>query len=299
LLCRTATAKAGPINPQHMKRKLTIGSGLALMLWLIFAQSCMFFRTSDKKAGTEFTQKGIALQVVYEKVDGYELHYVKVGADSLPTIVFLHGSPGSWDAFKSYLMDADLRAKFRLISVDRPGFGYSSFGAALNLGDQSALLHPLLRQWQNGKAIYLVGHSLGGPLVVQMAADNPGSISGLVLLAAAIDPALEKPEKWRKLLMNNPLEYMVPGAMRPSNYELWYLKADLARLEPRFATLAPPVWMLHGTKDQLVPYANVAFARQRIDSSRLKVTTLEGANHFIPWSHYEAVKKVLIALPLK
>ncbi|TAD82966.1 MAG: alpha/beta hydrolase [Bacteroidetes bacterium] len=281
-----------------MKNKRSLGLVLLLVIWVIWAQSCMFFRTSDRKAGADFTGKGIPLKVVYRTLGGYTMHYVQVGADSLPTLVFVHGSPGSWDAFKGYLQDADLRAKFRLIAVDRPGFGYSSFGAALNLEAQAALLKVLLQGWQNGAAMYLVGHSLGGPLVVELAAQKSAGISGLVLLAAALDPALEKPEKWRKLLMNNPLEYLVPGAMRPSNYELWYLKADLMALKPRMASLALPIWMLHGTNDQLVPYANVAFAQQHIGGSWLKVTTLEGANHFIPWSHYAQVKQTLLALPL-
>lgn len=280
-----------------MRRKLKIGAVVCLLAWLIFAQSCMFFRTSDTKAGKAFTAKGIALQVVYEKINGYTMHYVKVGADTLPTLVMIHGSPGSWDAFSTYLQDLDLQKKFRLIAIDRPGFGYSEFGKALNLQKQSILISALLKTWYNQKPIFLAGHSLGGPLVVRLALDNPGQINGLVLLAAAIDPSQEKPEKWRKLLMNNPLQYLVPGAMRPSNYELWYLKADLKILEQDIGKLKVPVWMLHGTKDPMVPFANVAFAKAHIPAALLHITVLEGANHFIPWTRYEIIKKTFLDLP--
>jgi pimeloyl-ACP methyl ester carboxylesterase len=280
-----------------MQKYIKRGGLAALLGWIIFAQSCMFFRTSDKKAGADFTKKGIELAVVYQAVGNRTVHYTKVGADSLPTIVFVHGSPGSWDAYTRYLQDADLRQRFRLIAIDRPGFGYSDFGAACNLAEQSALLQPLLQSWRNGRPIYLLGHSLGGPLVLQMAADYPQAVQGLVLLAAAIDPAQEKPEKWRKLLMNNPLEYLVPGAMRPSNYELWYLKNDLKQLKTALPGLSLPIWMVHGTHDQLVPFANMAFAQQQFAQSYLKLTVLEGANHFIPWSHYAAIKNILLGLP--
>jgi pimeloyl-ACP methyl ester carboxylesterase len=35
-------------------------------------------------------------------------------------VVFVHGSPGSWDAFIGFFKDSLLVGKARLISVDRP-----------------------------------------------------------------------------------------------------------------------------------------------------------------------------------
>jgi pimeloyl-ACP methyl ester carboxylesterase len=270
-----------------------------LLAWLVFAQSCMFFRISDKEAADSFNANGVKAEIRYDDIGGIQLHYVKTGQDSFPTLFFIHGSPGSWDAFKRYLEDTDLLQKFRMVSVDRPGFGYSNFGHALNLDEQSTIISVLLRQLKNGRPVYFIGHSLGGPMCVRLAIDNPGMAAGLVLLAAAIDPAQEKPEQWRKALMNNPLQYLVPGAMRPSNYELWYLKADLKKLKPEIQQADLPfIWMIHGNKDQMVPYENVAFAKQNFNANKLEVITINDANHFIPWSHYGIIKDVLMRLPM-
>jgi pimeloyl-ACP methyl ester carboxylesterase len=259
----------------------------------------MFFRTSDKKAAEKFETAGVKASIVYQQIGKYSMHYVKSGKDSFPTLFFIHGSPGSWDAFESYLRDSALLQRFRLISVDRPGFGYSNFGDALNLDEQSSLISKVLKSVNNGKPVYLVGHSLGGPLCIRLAIDNPGSFAGMVLLAAAIDPGLEKPEKWRLLFMNTPLQYLVPGAMRPSNYELWYLKTDLVKLKHEIPGASLPFcWMVHGDHDMMVSYKNVDFALANLDSSRLSVITITGANHFIPWSHFDIIKELLMKLPL-
>ncbi|MES2649113.1 MAG: alpha/beta hydrolase [Bacteroidota bacterium] len=257
----------------------------------------MFFRTTDKKAAESFSAVGVKGEIVYLDVNGTSMHYVMTGKPELPILFFIHGSPGSWDAFKQYLQDSSLLTKYRMISVDRPGFGYSNFGHALNLSEQSVIISTILKKEANGRKVFFIGHSLGGPLCIRLAIDNPGMAAGLVLLSAAIDPALEKPERWRLLMMNNPLQYLAPGAMRPSNYELWYLKADLKKLKTEISKATLPfTWIMHGSKDNLVPYDNVLFAKKYLDPGRLKIITLEGANHFIPWTNYNQVKSVLLQL---
>jgi pimeloyl-ACP methyl ester carboxylesterase len=45
--------------------------------------------------------------------DGHNLHYIETGNAQKPTLIFLHGSPGSWNAFKEYLQDTTLLKKYR------------------------------------------------------------------------------------------------------------------------------------------------------------------------------------------
>ena len=58
----------------------------------------------------------------------------------MPTLLFVHGTPGSWDAFKAYLKNKELLQYYRIISIDRPGFGYSDFGNAMNLTEQTKII---------------------------------------------------------------------------------------------------------------------------------------------------------------
>ncbi len=279
-------------------KKLKIIIATFLLIWIVFAQSCMQFRITDKKAKKNFAKNGITLQTETVSINNFDVHFAKTGNDTFPTLFFIHGSPGSWDAFNIYMQDPDLLAKFRMVSIDRSGFGYSQFGDAKNLTEQANLISPLIKYIDNKKPIYIIGHSLGGPLAVKIVADNPTIFSGMVLLAASIDPAEEAPEHWRKLFDKTPLYYLLPGAFKPSNTEIIYLKKDLPFLAKQFASITCPVWVLHGDKDKFVPVANADYAkRMLVNAKSVNITILKGAPHFIPWKPwYKYVKEVIIKL---
>jgi pimeloyl-ACP methyl ester carboxylesterase len=281
------------------RKKGMVLSILALAILFSLAQCTMKFRTDDAVAVDDFRRKGVVLSPHKYQADGFSMHYAQVGSDSLPTLLFVHGSPGSWDAFQRYMMDSALLQRFRMVSVDRPGFGFSSFGKAQNLEAQSKLIGPLLKMIQNGKPVFAVGHSLGGPMVLRLCIDYPGAFAGLVLLAASVSPQLEKPEKWRPVVFKTPFNFLVPGAMRPSNEELWYLKADLRKMQPELGQITVPIWIVHGDKDPLVPVENVPFIQQQCSNARtMQTTIIPGANHFIPWQHFDEIRTVLLSLPV-
>lgn len=268
------------------------------MIWIVVAPGCMSFRKSDTEMKKDFADHGVTLTTFTERIDGRSMHYAKTGADTLPTIYFIHGTPGSWDAFAGYLRDRELIQHYRLISIDRPGFGYSDYGDAVHLQRQSELISPLFYKLDNGKPNYIVGHSLGGPMIIKLAADNPKVFAALVMLAGSVDPAEEKPERWRPWLFKTPLNWFVPGAMRPSNEELWYLKKDLVDLVPDFNKISAPVFILHGDKDELVPVGNVEYAKKMLaKSTNISVTIFPEENHFIPWTRYREIKELLLHLP--
>jgi pimeloyl-ACP methyl ester carboxylesterase len=275
---------------------------LCLVIFLLSMQSCVSFRISDKKATQKFQSAGVPLHFYNSRVSGYNLHYAQTGNANLPTIVFVHGTPGSWSAFDNYLMDSALRSKYRLISIDRPGFGHSNFGNALNLSQQSVIISSFLKEIKNVQPIFLVGHSLGGPMVCRLAIDNPGMISALVILAGSQDPAAEKPEKWRPVIFKTPLNYLIPGSWRPSNEELWYLKNDLVVLKPELSKITCPVYLLHGTKDILVPFSNVAYTDKMLTGTAKKEKivfedqTAKIENHFLPSKRFNEIKALLLKL---
>ena len=278
-----------------MKKSLLLIT-LVLGGWLILAQSCFTFRTADAKAISKFQDDGILLKTVTVKQDGFPIHYVQTGNDSLPTLIFIHGTPGSWNAFEIYLRDSLLRAQYRMISIDRPGFGYSNFGKALNLPEQSRLMGPVLESLKNKEACWLVGHSLGGPMILQLALDYPTLANGLVVISGSIDPAAEKPERWRYIMDKTPLKLFLPGAFRPSNTELIYLKKDLKIMEPALSAISLPVYFIHGRSDSWVPPVNVEFGLKKlINAPKLDTLWLNGG-HFIPWTEFQPIRKKLLEL---
>lgn len=268
-----------------------------MIAWLVYAQFAMKFRMSDSKAKKKFAAQGVTLFIETINVNGSDLHYAKTGNDTLPTLFFVHGSPGGWIKFMRYMYDRDLLKKYRMISIDRPGFGYSDFGHVKNLQQQSDIISELLKKIQNGKPVYAAGRSYGGPMIVKLAVDNPGYFSGLVLIAAALDPKAEKPEKWRPIMYKTPLKFFLPGAWRPSNQEIWYLKTELKELEKHLKEIVCPVVILHGDKDGLVDVSNAPYAKKMLVNARsVSMTIIPGANHFVSDHHYELVKDVFMRM---
>lgn len=266
--------------------------------YLVFCQSCMRMRMSPKKTTAYFSKTNTTFKdVTYKISEIHQIHYIETGDSTKPTLLFLHGSPGSWDAYKTYLSDIDLQKKYRLIAIDRPGFGYSNFSEAEDLNTQANLILPFIQSKNNNQSITLIGHSMGGPVAVKLATKNPMLFKNLVILAGSIDPNAENPENWRPILMSKPIKYLIPGAFRPSNEELWWLKEDLKTMKSELHKITSNLIIIHGTEDSLVPYSNVFFMEKAfINSKKIETIPIEKANHFIPWTHYEIIKKSLLDL---
>ncbi len=281
---------------RRMKRSFMI-LGIILLVWLVFAQSCMKMRISDKDAQKKFSDAGVELKTPVKQISGFPLHYAQTGNDTLPTLLFIHGTPGSWNAFKAYLLNRELLLYYRMISIDRPGFGYSNFGNAMNLTKQTKIIAEWMDSVHNGKPFIVIGHSLGGPLALKLTAARPQYIKTAVVLAGSQDPAAEKPEKWRPVLFKTPLNFLIPGALRPSNEELWYLKKDLKEMNDDYEKITCPVYILHGTKDMLVPYSNVAYTQKMLTKTdSVFVTSFEKENHFIVWTRKKEIVELLLSL---
>lgn len=266
--------------------------GIALL------HGCMRMRTSDAKARSLFAQKKVPLHITDTLFAGRRLHYAMTSQNNaLPTLVFVHGSPGSWFHYQKYMLDADLNKKFRLVCIDRPGFGHSDFGKALHLDEQSELIAPVLRSLKTEEPMYLCGHSMGGPVVVKLAADHPDLFNAIVIVAGAIDVNQEKKERWRYLIKYRGLNWLLPGAFRPSNTELLYLKKDLIPLQKDFANIRCDVRFVHGDRDTWVPIENVAFGQKMMINARsIRSDTLHGADHQVPWKRFEELKAILMDL---
>ncbi len=257
----------------------------------------MKFRVSDSKAKVAFEKKGLQVCFHNLEVGGATIHYAKTGVDTLPTLFFVHGSPGSWDAFKIYMMDTGLLKHFRIISVDRPGFGYSDFGEARRLPEQAVMINKVIERENNQKPVHLIGHSIGGPVIVQLAQDYPNEFASLTILAGSISPKDEPKEYWRYLFLHTPLHLLLPGAFAPSNDEIIYFKKDLYKIDTGYSRLQMPVTFIHGDADKFVTVKNVDYGKKKLaHNSGLKVIIIPGAGHFIPWEHYAVIKEHLLSL---
>ena len=265
---------------------------VCLILW----QGCFKFRTSDPDVLKQFSEKNREVRFgEYPYEPSKSIHYVESGDSTAPTILFVHGTPGSSNNFQNFLEDSTLASVYRMISIDRPGFGYSNFGRAEEVEKQVVIFNAFLRSKYNGKPVILAGHSLGGPIVVAMAAKDSSLAQVLLLLAASVSPELEPAEKWRKPLSFPVLRWLAPGAMRPSNDEMLDFKSYVKQMPLLLQQVKCTTYLIHGTKDMFVPYDNVPYAEKYLANDKsTNVITLENENHFIPWTKFDDLRALLL-----
>lgn len=121
------------------------------------------------------------------EVDGARLHYVERGSGE--PLVLLHGNGSMIQDFESSGL-VDLAAKsYRVIVIDRPGFGYSSRPRNMvwTPDAQAELIRRALDRLGVSQAIVL-GHSWGASVAVALALKFPQLVRGLVLASGYYYP---------------------------------------------------------------------------------------------------------------
>jgi pimeloyl-ACP methyl ester carboxylesterase len=122
-------------------------------------------------------------------VDGVRLHYIERGTGS--PLVLLHGNGSMIQDFESSGL-VDLAAKkYRVIALDRPGFGYSDRprSTVWTPEAQANLINAALKQMGVSQPLVL-GHSWGTLVAVALALKYPNNIRALILASGYYYPTV-------------------------------------------------------------------------------------------------------------
>jgi pimeloyl-ACP methyl ester carboxylesterase len=247
------------------------------------------------------------LRSLFYEVDGRRVHYVQVDGPADVRVVFIHGTPGSWEGWSEYLGNPDLQRRATLIALDRPGFGESKGDVVPDLHEQARLLEPLLKgppsaQTSGTKTAVttiVVGHSLGGPIAAELAMDFPDRVQGALLIAPSIDPATEVPRWYNQAMTWWAVSLLVSKLMDPqlenANRELMPLAEQLKTMEPRWKSLPMPVTVIQGQKDDLVDPRTADFA-ERVLPPGNSVIRVPDEGHFVLWEQPQIEVQALLGL---
>ncbi|MDJ0836769.1 MAG: alpha/beta hydrolase [Acidobacteriota bacterium] len=285
-----------------MKKLMKRFAGFTALAYVVLAalmltiSNCASFDFEMKPAKVDaiFAEKSHQPDYVTYQNGERSMHYVAVGDESKPLVLFVHGSPGSWDAFVRYMGNDNLLARARMASVDRPGFGKSGRNIPeTSMERQAADIAKILTEDKTGRGAILVGHSLGGPVIARMAMDFPEKVAGLILVAPSIDPELEE-VKWYQV----PAEWwifswMIPKVLLTTNREILPLKAELQKMLPLWRNLRMPVTVIQGGKDRLVPKENADFAEKMLVNAPVDMVRIADMNHFVPWNRPDLIEAAI------
>lgn len=225
---------------------------------------------------------------------GHCIAGVRSPGRTAPPILFIHGSPGRWQDWARYADHPRLQGYGPLIVPDRPGFGGSQPGEVVpQLAAQARILAALL---EGEEPAIVVGHSLGGPIAGRIAMDYPSRVRGLLLIAPSVAPSLEAPRWYNEVARWSWMRGLIPDVMLWSNDELYGLQAELRLLEPGWARLQLPVYVVQGLDDRLVYPETADYLQARLRHPLSRVERVAGQGHFILWEQPERIVDLLVEL---
>jgi pimeloyl-ACP methyl ester carboxylesterase len=257
------------------------------------------FRMSDQQILNFFEKSKVKGEVRYYQSGGRKIRYVSVGNDSLPVILFIHGSPSSNSFFNAYFRDSLFLRQFKMYAVDRPGYGSSGFGIPEpSIHKQAAIIQPILDSLNRIRhPVILVGASYGSSVACRLAMDYPNLVDGLVLIGPSLAPGEEK-TFWFTSTIENPLiNWGVPRMFQSANTEKIHHRQELLEMLPLWRNIRIPVMYLQGARDHLIYTSNAEFAKQHLlNAPCLDIQFFKDRPHFIEFSEQAKIRNKILEM---
>lgn len=273
------------------------------MCLLIALNGCVMstMRQTNELAGN-LLQNG---DVKENQVNG--LYYVEAPKpeNAEVIIIFVHGTPGSWQYFAHQLADDRLREKAHLFAIDRPYWGQSkafSEDALTSFSVQSQAIASLLEQIRANyphNKVMLVGHSYGASLVPQIVLDFPELVDYGVVLAGNLSTNYPITRWYNGVASWWLSKKILPNSLVDSNVEMLAFKDNLRVLEPRWTELQVPLMIFQGMEDPLVDPRHVTFAENLPLNAPVEIVKKEDWGHFFPLVHADELNQVIINIAEK
>lgn len=255
------------------------------------------FRKSDTELAEIFRERGIDGRIGYYSSGGRKLRYVSVGPDSLPTLLLLHGSPGSMSYYSGRFADSLIYSRFQVLAVDRPGYGYSGLGdPEPSVQKQAAMIRPLIDSLHHAnKTVIVAGGSFGAAVASRLAMDYPNLVNGLVLTGPAIGPGLEAYFWFTPVVENPAVRWFIPRIFRSANTEKVHHKEELEKMLPYWKNIRIPVAYLQGENDDIVDTSNAGFARrQLVNAPYLKIEIIKDRGHRLAQFEWPRIRQAIL-----
>ncbi len=220
-----------------------------------------------------------------------------------PTIILIHGSPGRRTNFAK--VAPKLAEKYRVIVPDLPGFGDST----LTVSDYSVRAHAKyvveLMDALHIRRAHLVGYSMGGGVVLNVADLAPERVASISMFSAIGAQEMEMfgDYTFNHLIHGVQLSFiwlikqviphfgLLDGEMNGMYYARNFFDTDQRPLRDILGRYAGPMFIFHGTKDFLVPVEAAREHARLVPQSEVHI--LENEDHFTVFTNPDLVTKEL------
>jgi pimeloyl-ACP methyl ester carboxylesterase len=230
---------------------------------------------------------------------------VQVDVGCGPPLVLVHGLSASSRWWRRNI--PDLARHFHVYAVDLPGFG-TNRARPLNRREARFTLHDASRclvDWMDETGIErasIIGHSMGGYIAVDLAAEYPEHVDRIVLVDAALLPAGATVRRsttalFRSLARIRPdfIPVLAVDAVRAGPLTALRASQQLhARdLRPKLASIHAPTLVVWGDNDLVVPVDVAEEIAAAVPGARLSV--IEHAGHSPMWDRADDFNRLVLA----
>lgn len=231
----------------------------------------------------------------------------KMGSESFsekkPTLVMIHGAGGHSQVWKA--QTKPLKHSLNTLALDLPGHGQTNGSSNNRVGEYAHWLGKTLRALFK-EPVFLIGHSMGGAIVQEMALLHPELLKGVIL--AGTGPRLKVAPLFLEGFLNRFEETIdnviafayAPGADQsmvkegaklmkkagPKVVHDDFVACDRFDRRKDLETIDLPCLIVCGEHDKLTPPALSKALHESIRGSKLKI--LPSVGHFAMIEDYQA-----------
>jgi pimeloyl-ACP methyl ester carboxylesterase len=264
-----------------VKKPIAIVAAFIGMIAAFVAGLRMLVRRREDVSWSEAAQPGR-----YIDVEGVQVHYVENSPQNItnaPVIVMIHGFGGNTFSFRHQL--AAFGSDYRCVAIDLKGFGYTQRpeGGDYSLTAQAGLMLGAMDVLGIERAT-LIGHSMGGEVVMRMAEQAPERVEKLILAASVPGDRLPtlpriglmKPvamatarvvglAAWRRMFYDRTKldtrairkAYIAPYRIEGTQDALWEMYADTRKdRKIAYERITAPVLILWAEREKILPFAS-------------------------------------------
>lgn len=267
----------------------------------IFLQNCFLnkYIYTDKELKEHYKNKTLSPEYKIQTFLGKKIHYVVINKnDTLPLLVFIHGAPGAWYGYLNLMDDSLLQTKFKLISIDRLGYGKSTYGKAeLSTQLQALSIKQIIdAENQHHKKVILVGRSYGAPIAAWLAINYPQQIKELVMVSPVIDPEKEKFYWFSNIGKWKAVQVFLPKMLNVATKEKFAHQKEMKAMLPKWKKLYVSTTVITGQNDKIADTLNFTFAKRNLINCPTNFILLKNTGHLVTYEQPELIKKLFLGL---
>jgi pimeloyl-ACP methyl ester carboxylesterase len=252
---------------------------------------------TDKELKAHYANKLIKPTYHFINYLNYTIHYAQIASsDTLPLLILIHGAPGAWYGYMNLMDDSILQSHYKIIAIDRVGYGKSNYGKAeLSTTLQALALKAVTNTCNTSqKPITLLGRSYGAPIAAKYALYEPAKVEKLIMVSPVIDPKREKfywfspIGKWRIM------QWMLPDVLNVATKEKYAHPKEMEKMEKDWQKLIVPTLVITGENDRIADTANFSYARKHITKAPATFLKLKNTGHLITYEQPDLIRNLIL-----